>query len=76
MKSSKSLNFWLINLIIKKKLNVNYLLNYLNKNGIHARQAWFLLDDLKHFKKHPKSNLNNTKLIFKKMISIPSSANI
>lgn len=69
-------NFWLINLIIKKKLNINYLLNHLNKNGIHARQAWCLLDDLKHFKKYPKSNLNNTKRLFKKMISIPSSINI
>ena len=62
--------------MIKKKLNINYLLNHLNKNGIHARQAWCLLDDLKHFKKYPKSNLNNTKRLFKKMISIPSSVNI
>ena len=69
-------NFWLVNLIIKKKINTTYLLNFLNKNGIHARQAWCLLDNLKHFKKYPKSKLKNSKNLFKKMISIPSSANI
>lgn len=69
-------NFWLVNLIIKKKINTNYLLDFLNKNGIHARPAWCLLNDLKHFKKYPKSNLKNSKNLFKKMISIPSSVNI
>jgi perosamine synthetase len=69
-------NFWLINLIIKKKLDIKFLLKKLNENGIYARQAWCLLDNLNHFKKYPKSKLYNTKRLFKKMISLPSSANL
>lgn len=66
MKSTKNLYFWLINLIIKKKINVYYLLNYLNKNGIHASQVWRSLDSLKKFKEYKDQFLITLNLVLKR----------
>ena len=74
-KGTKS-NYWLINLEVDKKINVNFLLKQLNSSGIYARQAWCLLHQLEHFKNYPKARLENTKQLFKKIISIPSSVRL
>ena len=73
-KFSKS-NYWLQTLILEnftKKFKEN-LLNYSNKKKVFLRPAWCLLHEVKYLKKYPKMDLSNSKKMFNKVISLPSS---
>jgi perosamine synthetase len=71
-------NFWL-NTLILKKLNYqsrNRLIKLLNLKGYEVRPVWKSLNTLPQFKKSPKSNLDNLKLIKNKIINLPSGFDI
>lgn len=71
-------NYWLQNIILKDKYYTyrDYLIELSNKNGYFTRTAWTLLHNLSHFKKCPKSNLDTSKNMHKRIISLPSSPSL
>lgn len=76
-KFSKS-NFWLQAILLKKpNLQLrNKILNLTNKKNIGTRPVWELLHTIKYLKKFEKMNLKNSIKLSKRVINIPSSANI
>ena len=66
-----SSNYWLQTLILSKKNahHLNDILQYTNKKGLRTRPVWNLLSDLKPFKSSPKSNLDNSKSLRKRIIN-------
>jgi perosamine synthetase len=73
-KDSKS-NYWLQTLIlnINKKNLRDKILKKCHEKKIRSRPAWELLHTLKHLKKFPKMNLNNSLNIHRGIINLPSS---
>tara|TARA_A100001011_G_scaffold16199_2_gene16826 strand:- start:22301 stop:23461 length:1161 start_codon:yes stop_codon:yes gene_type:complete len=71
-----SSNYWLQTLILTETNahQLDDILDYTNKKGLRTRPAWNLLSDLKPFKSSPKSNLDNSKSLRKRIINIPSSS--
>jgi perosamine synthetase len=69
-------NYWLQTIILNKSNTkiLNLLIKYLNKKNIGARPVWQLLHKVKHLNKYPKSNLNISEEMSKRIINIPSSA--
>ena len=68
-------NYWLNNIILKRK-NKNFkelLIKTGNKHNIQLRPAWILMTDIKHFSRYYKDNLDNSKEMYDRIISIPSS---
>lgn len=76
-KNSKS-NYWLQTILVESNLiyKKNQIINFLNSAGYSVRPAWKLINEIKPYKKKPKMNLDNAKLIQKKIINIPSSPQI
>ena len=73
---NSSSNNWLNTLFLKKpslKLRDKILL-MAHKKKIFLRPVWRPLHTLKHFRKMPKMNLENSIVIYKSCISLPSSA--
>jgi perosamine synthetase len=73
-KNSKS-NYWLQTLILDKYPlgTKEKLLSFANKKKVFLRPAWCLLHNVKYLRKYPKMNLENSKRMFNKIISLPSS---
>ncbi len=71
-------NYWLQNIILKDQYYAyrDYLIELSNKNGYLTRTAWTLLHNLNHFKKCPKSNLDTSANMYKRIISLPSSPSL
>lgn len=71
-------NYWLQTIIIKKKYTKHrdYILNYLNNNGIMCRPPWNKIHTLKPYRKFPRMRLDTTNDIYKRIINIPSGPNI
>ena len=65
-------------LILKKKYSKykNNIINDLNRKKIEVRPVWKLIHTLKPYKKMPKMNLANSTDLYKRIINIPSSANL
>ena len=76
-KNSKS-NYWLQTILVKGNLanKKDQIINFLNSAGYNVRPAWKLINEIKPYKKKPKMNLDNAKLLQKKIINIPSSPQI
>lgn len=73
---NSSSNNWLNTLFLKKpslKLR-NKILLMAYKKKLFLRPVWKPLHTLKHFRKMPKMNLENSIVIYKSCISLPSSA--
>lgn len=73
---NSSSNNWLNTLFLKKpslKLRDKILI-MAHKKKIFLRPVWKPLHTLKHFRKMPKMNLENSIVIYKSCISLPSSA--
>ena len=79
MKESKNVksNYWLQCAIIESKYaKYTYdLIKDLKKNKIITRPVWYPIHLLKPYKKCSKGNLINTTNIFRRLITLPSSAN-
>ena len=76
-KNNKS-NHWLNTLFI---FNSNLRLRdkiifEINKKGIGVRPVWKLMHKIKHLSKFPKMSLNNSVLLEKSLINLPSSSNL
>jgi perosamine synthetase len=71
-------NYWLQTLILSKKYSKykNTIIKDLNNKKIQARPVWKLIHTLKPYKKMPKMNLANSEDFYKRIINIPSSANL
>ena len=68
------MNYWLITLIIKEKLNLkNKILKKLNQSGYRCRPIWKPLHTLKMFKNCPSDKLKNTTEMYNRIINLPSS---
>ncbi len=76
-KNSKS-NYWLQTILVEGNLvyKKNKIINFLNTAGYNVRPAWKLINEIKQYKKSQKMNLDNAKLLQKKIINIPSSPQI
>ncbi len=73
-KSNHWLNtIFLFNSNLKLRDNV---VNELNKRNIGARPVWKLMHKIKHLSKFPKDNLNNSIILEKGLINLPSSPDI
>ena len=69
-------NYWLNVILLKPELS-NYkeeVLRLLNNNGIMARPAWKLLNQLPMFRDSPCMDLSVAESLEKRIINIPSSA--
>lgn len=71
-KDSKS-NYWLNSVILKDEKTRNEFLKYTNDNGIMARPIWRLMNKLDMFKDVQTGNLDNSKWIEDRVVSISSS---
>lgn len=71
-------NYWLITVLLNKKsLKMrDKILIYMNKRGIRCRPVWQLLHTIKVFKKFPKMDLKQSKILEKSIINLPSSPHI
>lgn len=71
-------NYWLQTLILNKKYlkYKNTIIKDLNNKKIQLRPVWKLIHTLKPYKKMPKMNLANSQDLYKRIINIPSSANL
>lgn len=71
-------NYWLQTIILKKKYSKykKKIIEDLNKKGLEVRPVWKLIHTLKPYKKMPKMNLVNSLNLYKRIINIPSSANL
>ena len=72
---SKS-NYWLNCLILKDKCNLESLLIATNEQGIMTRMIWQPLHQSIPYKNCPRMNLEITEEYSKKVLNIPSSANL
>lgn len=71
-------NYWLQTIILKKKYlkyKKNIIKDLINKR-IEVRPVWKPIHTLKPYKKMPKMDLANSINLYKRIINIPSSANL
>lgn len=76
-KNNKS-NNWLNTLFIfdsNLKLRDKIIVE-INKKGVGVRPVWKLMHKIKHLSKFPKMSLNNSILLEKSLINLPSSSNL
>ncbi len=68
-------NYWLSAIMVNShsRADRDQLLNDLNADGIRARPAWHLLNDLPMFKECPSDSLTESELINASLINLPSS---
>lgn len=67
-------NYWLNNIILQRK-NKKFkelLIDTAYKQNIYLRPAWILMTDIKYFSRFYKDNLDNSKEMYDRIISIPS----
>ena len=65
---------WLYTLILDSKINRNKLINDLNQQGIELRPTFCSLSDMPPYRGFKKSlSLENSKLLSKSGVSLPSS---
>lgn len=71
-------NYWFNSILLKDEYTGfrDDILDFLNSNHIGSRPCWELMHKLPYLKNFPKMNLNGSEQIYKKIINIPSSANI
>lgn len=73
LNQSELKSLWIYFIILKNEKKLKKFLNFLNKNKINASQFWYPLHFQKPYKKFPTYKLNFSKLLFKKLIILPSS---
>ena len=68
-------NYWLISIILDKKKNFlqKEIIDFFNLKKYYIRPIWMPLHKNKHLKNFPKMDLENTNLISKRIINLPSS---
>ena len=71
-------NYWLNTIILGKELadQRDDVLRVTNGNGIMTRPAWMLMPTLPMFKDSPRMNLACAEDLVKRIINIPSSADL
>ena len=71
-------NYWLQTLVLKKKYSYlqKPILKYTNSIGLVTRRPWELISTLKPYKRYPKMNLENSKVLLNTLINIPSTPNL
>ena len=69
-------NFWLQTIILKSNSlpERDKILKSFHKNKILARPVWKPLHMNKFLKKYPKMDLTNAKILYKKIVNLPSSS--
>ena len=72
-KNSKG-NLWLQTIILKKKYSKHRdrIIKFLINKGIQARPVWTIISEQKKFKKSFKTDIENSKLLEKQIINLPS----
>jgi perosamine synthetase len=77
-KTTSNPNNWLNAILLEDAFmkDLDLILDECNKNKIMARPIWEPLHKLMPYKNFPKSNIKQAILLSKKLINIPSSANL
>ena len=76
-KDAKS-NHWLNTIFIfnsNLKLR-DQIIKETNKKGVGVRPVWKLMHKIKHLSKYPRMNVDNSKVLEKSLINLPSSLNL
>lgn len=66
-------NYWYICFVLNNEKSRNLLQIFLKKKGIKTIKPWKLIHEHSFYKRFPKMNLKNAKLINKKILIFPSS---
>ena len=66
-------SYWLYYVILKKKINREYLIKKLNKKGIEISPTFYPLNTMRVYKKYAKGSFINSKKIGLRGICLPSS---
>jgi len=71
-------NYWLQTIILKNNFfkYKNLIISEIKNHGIQVRPAWKLIHTLTPYKNSPRMDLSQSKNIYKRIINIPSSANL
>jgi len=73
--TTKFWNYWLFSIELSNINERNEFLEYAYSNKIYARPCWNLLSSLEYNKNYQQTELTNSKLLFSKIVNIPSGAN-
>lgn len=74
--SSRQSNNWLNTVIAKSKSERDVLLKELNENGIQARPAWNLINNLPMYKNYLCEPIPNAEYLQDRIVNLPSSARL
>lgn len=69
-------NYWFYSLFIKKDIDKNYLINYLNDNNIQARPIWGLIHKQKPYIKNQNYKIEKAEYYSNRIVNIPCSSNL
>ncbi len=69
-------NYWFYSLFIKKDIDKNYLIKYLNDNNIQARPIWGLIHKQKPYTKNQNYNIEKAEYYSGRIVNIPCSSNL
>ena len=73
--TTKFWNYWLFSIELSNINERDEFLEYAYSNKIYARPCWNLLSSLEYNKNYQQTELTNSKLLFSKIVNIPSGAN-
>lgn len=73
--SDRESNYWINALILDNhgEVELDEILNFLNKNNIMARKAWKILSNVGCYQEMPSMKNRNAKILSNSIINIPSS---
>jgi perosamine synthetase len=71
-----SSNYWLNCILMPDKKHRDSFLKFINENGVMARTAWRLMNNLEMFNDCKTGELPNAVSLFEKLVNIPSSVKV
>lgn len=69
-------NYWFYSLFIKKDIDKNYLIKYLNNNNIQARPIWGLIHKQKPYIENQNYKIEKAEYYSDRIVNIPCSSNL
>lgn len=69
-------NYWFYSLLIKKDIDKNYLIKYLNDNNIQVRPIWGLIHKQKPYTKNQNYKIEKAEYYSDRIVNIPCSSNL
>lgn len=66
-------NYWIQLMVVKKNINIEKVLKFLNRNNIQAKKVWESNNSYNFLKKYPNFKLKKSYMFSKKIICLPSN---